>query len=204
MSGTKLFIKKLNIKNIKPITKIWMESLPLNLKSIIGIFMIQEYLEKFFINKNNLGIGIFSNDKLIGFVLFGYDKKIINQLIFKNFTKILFSFFLNFSKFNFSKLFNYIDVLLFIIMSKNYEKKIKKNNVELLIIAIRKDKKNLGWGTKLIKESLLRHKNYFLNFKKVFVKTLTSTPENLSFYKKNKFIQKFEVFKRIYLELKLK
>lgn len=89
-------------------------------------------------------------------------------------------------------------------MSKNYEKKIKRNNIELLIIAIRKDKKNLGCGTKLIKESLSRHKHYFVNFKKVFVKTLQSTPENLSFYKKNKFIKKYEVFKRIYLELKLK
>jgi len=36
----------------------------------------------------------------------------------------------------------------------------KKNNTELLIMAINKDKKNLGYGTKLIKQSLLKNKDY--------------------------------------------
>lgn len=203
MTKGKISIKKLYNKDIESISKIWIESLPLNLKSIIGTFMIKNYLNIFFNNKNNLGNGIFVNNKLNGFILFGDDTKIINNLIFKNFNNIFYSILKNFFILNIFKLFNYIDVVLFLLLSKNYEKKIRKNSIELLIIAIKKNKKNFGFGTKLVKKTLYINKDYFKNFNKIFVKTLKSTPENVSFYKKNKFIKKFEIFKRIYLELKL-
>ena len=88
MTKGKISIKKLYNKDIESISKIWIESLPLNLKSIIGTFMIKNYLNIFFNNKNNLGNGIFVNNKLNGFILFGDDTKIINNLIFKEYESI--------------------------------------------------------------------------------------------------------------------
>ena len=86
------------------------------------------------------------------------------------------------------------------IFSKNKEVNLKKNNTELLIIAVKKSENNKGLGSQLINETLRKYKNFFSDFNNVLVKTLTSTPQNIKFYEKNDFKIETTFFGRIYLK----
>ena len=91
----------------------------------------------------------------------------------------------------------------FMILSKNKEHVLKKDNTELLIIAVKKDENNKGLGSLLINETLLKNVKFFTNFKYILVKTLISTSKNIQFYKKNNFNVVLKIFGRIYLKRKL-
>ena len=78
-------------ENISSIEIIWRESLPENLKSMIGNNIIKSYLKKFLGDNNGLGIGIFQSNKLLGFILWN-DKDVIKNLIKEDFYLILKSF----------------------------------------------------------------------------------------------------------------
>ena len=80
----KLKIVKLDHSYSEQIQKIWIKSLPLNLKSMIGKNIIKDYISFFLENKINLGVGLLLEKRLVGFVLFGNDKEIIRKLIKKN------------------------------------------------------------------------------------------------------------------------
>ncbi len=203
MNKSDLYLDVLNKSNIDGIKKIWSEALPDNLKNIIGDFSINSYLNKFFDNNKNLGIGLFQTQNIKGFVLYGNDDQIIRSIIIKNFLKILKSFLKDFFKLNTYNLLKYFDVLIFMIFSKKVEFEIKKKNCELLIIAISKENQNKGLGSYLIKNSFKNYKSFFLNYEGVFVKTLKKTPENIQFYKKNNFIILKEAMRRVYLNYKI-
>lgn len=201
MTKPNLNLDILKRSNIEDIKKIWLDGLPNNLKNIIGEFTITSYLDKFFNNKNNLGLGLFKSNKIEGFVLYGSDNEIIKKILIENFFKIIISFLRNFFKFNFKNLIKYFDVLFFIFSSKRTENELKKRNCELLIIVFNKDSQNKGFGSFLLKNSFTNYKHFFLKFEGVFVKTLKETPENINFYKKNKFILLQEIYNRVYLKL---
>ena len=55
----------------------------------------------------------------------------------------------------------------------------------------------------MLKNCFDKFYNYFSEFDFIFVKTLKTTPENISFYKKNKFEFLYEIFGRVYLKLKV-
>ena len=133
MNFREFSVDNLESSHLNEITNIWIESLPYNIKSIIGKKIIQKYLEKFFKTEGNVGIGLFKSSKLIGFVFFGNDNKIISQIFKENLIYILFSFFLYFIKFKFIRVFYYLDVLIYLILSK-FNKKNYRNTTELLII----------------------------------------------------------------------
>ena len=200
MLKNKYEIVKLNERNINSIEIIWKESLPENLKSMIGNRLIKSYLKKFLSDKPGLGVGIFQSNKLLGFVLFGNNDKIIRNIIKEDFFLILKSFILSFVFFNLKKINNFINCLIFIFLSKNRETDIKRDNTELLIICIDKQNQNKGLGSILISESVKKYDTYFGSFKSIFVKTLKKDENNVFFYKKNKFKYVFEVFGRIYLK----
>ena len=83
------------------------------------------------------------------------------------------------------------------------EDKLKKENVELLIISIKQSKQGSGLGSFLIKDVLRKNKTYFKNYKNIFVKTLKSTPQNIIFYQKNNFNLLCNSFGRAYLLFKI-
>ena len=201
MTKPNLNLDILKRSNIEDIKKIWLDGLPNNLKNIIGEFAIRSYLDKFFNNKNNLGLGLFQSNKIEGFVLYGSDDEIIKKILIENFLKIIISFLRNFFKLNFKNLIKYFDVLFFIFSSKRAENELKKKNCELLIIVFNKDSQNKGFGSFLLKNSFTDYKDFFLKFEGVFVKTLKETPENINFYKKNNFILLQEIYNRVYLKL---
>ena len=208
MINQNLFMLNANLKlgilkknDIHSIQEIWHESLPDNLKSIIGQKLIGSYLIKFFEKNMNLAVGLYESNKVIGFVLFGNNENILNDL-FKEKFLILRSFFSNLIKLKFKYIYKYIDVLIYIFLSNSREKVLKKNSSELIIIKIKIDKKNKGYGTYLIKNSFNKFNQYFSKFDSVFVKTLRATPENISFYKKNNFEFLYEIFGRVYLRIK--
>ncbi len=201
MTKPNLNLDILKRSNIEDIKKIWLDGLPNNLKNIIGEFAIRSYLDKFFNNKNNLGLGLFKSNKIEGFVLYGSDDEIIKKILIENFFKIIISFLRNFFKLNFKNLIKYFDVLFFIFSSKRTENELKKKNCELLIIVFNKDSQNKGFGSFLLKNSFTNYKDFFLKFEGVFVKTLKETPENINFYKKNNFILLQEIYNRVYLKL---
>ena len=203
MNNAVYHVNRLNKNHIEKIEQIWVNSLPDNLKSIIGYNTIKRYLEIFFTNQNVLGTGVFKSDALIGFVLYGDDSYILKKIIRENILKVIFSFLVNLLKLNIKNLIRYINVFFFMILSKNKEHVLKKDNTELLIIAVKKDENNKGLGSLLINETLLKNLEYFTNFKYILVKTLISTPKNIQFYKKNDFNVVLKIFGRIYLKRKL-
>ena len=200
MLKNKYEISKLSEKNISSIEIIWRESLPENLKSMIGNNIIKSYLKKFLGDNNSLGIGIFQSNKLLGFILFGNDKDVIKNLIKEDFYLILKSFISSIIFFNVKKIKNFLNCLFFIFLSKNKEQDIQKDNTELLIICIDKMYQNKGIGSILISESLNKYDIFFKKYKNIFVKTLKKDKNNVFFYKKNKFKYLFEIFGRVYLK----
>ena len=200
MNFREFFVDNLESSHLNEITDIWIESLPYNIKSIIGKKIIQKYLEKFFKTEGNVGIGLFKSSKLIGFVFFGNDKKIISQIFKENLIYILFSFFLYFIKFKFIRVFYYLDVLIYLILSK-FKKKNYRNTTELLIISIKKNYQNKGLGSYLLKASFEKNKDYLKKFDHIIVMTLKSTPENINFYEKNNFKIFYKIYGRVYLRL---
>ena len=200
MNFRELFVNDLLLDHIDEIRNIWIESIPYNIKPIIGKKIIQNYLEKFLKSGENLGIGLFESNKLIGFIFFGKDTEIITQIFKKNFVYIFYSFFLYFIKLKFKKVLNYFDVLIYLILS-NFKKRKYKNSTELLIVAIKKSYQNKGLGSYLLKESFEKNKNYFKKFDNLTVITLRSTPENIKFYEKNNFKVFDEIYGRVFLIL---
>jgi|TARA_Y100000294_G_scaffold170118_1_gene182053 GNAT superfamily N-acetyltransferase len=202
MNFREFSVDNLESSHLNEITNIWIESLPYNIKSIIGKKIIQKYLEKFFKTEGNVGIGLFKSSKLIGFVFFGNDNKIISQIFKENLIYILFSFFLYFIKFKFIRVFYYLDVLIYLILSK-FNKKNYRNTTELLIISIKKNYQNKGFGSYLLKASFEKNKDYLKKFDHLIVMTLKSTPENINFYEKNNFKIFYKIYGRVYLRLNL-
>ena len=200
MYTKKFSSKMLSIAHLDQIADIWTESLPDNLKSIIGKKLVYKYIIEFFRSQKNLGYGIFNSNELIGFVFFANDKNIVSRIFLKNFFFIFLSFFSLIIKLRFGKIFNYLDVIIFLIFSKIKGKKINKST-ELLIISIKKKYQKKGLGTFLIKNSIINNKNYFKKFEKILVMTLKKTPENIDFYKKNSFKINYSIYGRVYLVL---
>jgi ribosomal protein S18 acetylase RimI-like enzyme len=194
---------KLTEKHTKNIESIWISSLPENLKSMIGGILIERYLYKFFQNDKNLGIGIFNGENLLGFVLFGDDSKITSLLIKEKFFLIIKTFIHSLIFLNVKKIKNFVDCLIYILLSKKKENVIRKNNTELLIICVSQYRQKNGIGSYLLEECFQNYKSYFEDYSNVFVKTLNKNPKNISFYEKNKFNYVFEVFGRVYLERKI-
>ena len=122
MKTPNIHLGKLNKENIDSIKKIWAESLPDNLKNIIGYQFIELYLEKFFKDNLNLGLGIYDSKNILGFVLFGNDSKIIKEIIKQKFFKILYSFLLYVIKMKINYMLKYIDVLVYLFVSKKKER----------------------------------------------------------------------------------
>tara|TARA_B100001057_G_C22508241_1_gene816830 strand:- start:86 stop:697 length:612 start_codon:yes stop_codon:yes gene_type:complete len=198
--GTNNFkIIKLDQKYIKDISTIWTESLPNNLKSMIGGHLITIYLSKFLKDNSNIAIGLFDSDKLYGFVLFGNDGKIIKQIVKENFFLILVSFIKSFLLFDFFKIKNFINCFIFILLSKKKETYLRKNNTELIIICVSNVNQNKGLGSFLFENAITNYDIHFQQFEGIFVKTLKKDMNNISFYKKNKFNHLFELFGRVYL-----
>ncbi len=200
MVKNKYEIIRLNKKHINGIEMIWNESLPENLKSMIGNYIITNYLKNFFDSELNLGIGVIKSKKLLGFVLFGRDDKVLGKLMQEKFLSIIRSFICSIIYFEFKKIKNFIDCLIFILLSKNFENKLRKNCTELLIICINKKFQNKGLGTFLIVKGLKKYENFFKKYKNIFVKTLKKDHNNVFFYKKNKFKYTSHIFGRIYLK----
>jgi len=189
-------IEVITKNDLDNIAECWADSLPFNIHTIVGKKIIKAYLNYFFENEFNIGYKITTNAQIDGFVLYG-NEKIINQKIMKkHFFEILISFFRNLFLFNFKKIFQYFDVFLFLIFTKNYE--YLKKDIELISICVLKNKQNKGLGTKLIQNSFAKS-NFVSKYKKIYVQTLLSTPNNINFYKKNGFEQEKIIYGRIYL-----
>ena len=131
MKTPNIHLGKLNKENIDSIKKIWAESLPDNLKNIIGYQFIELYLEKFFKDNLNLGLGVYDSKNILGFVLFGNDSKIIKEIIKQKFFKILYSFLLYVIKMKINYILKYIDVLVYLSVSKKKERTLLSENAEL-------------------------------------------------------------------------
>ena len=204
MKTPNIHLGKLNKENINNIKKIWAESLPDNLKNIIGYQFIELYLEKFFKDNLNLGLGVYDSKNILGFVLFGNDSKIIKEIIKQKFFKILYSFLLYVIKMKINYILKYIDVLVYLSVSKKKERTLLSENAELLIMAVRKESQNNGYGSFLLSETFKNNKKYFSKFNYIYVKTLKNSPENIFFYQKNVFKLFYEIFGRVYLKYKVK
>ena len=193
-------IIKLDKEYISSVELIWRESLPDNLKSMIGSKIIKNYLEKFLMDNSNLGTGIMDTNKLVGFVLFGQDTQIVKRLIKEDFFIILKSFIQSILFFKIKKIVNFLNCIIYILISNRKENILHSENTELLIICVSKKFQNKGFGSILIKESFKNYSTFFKKFKGIFVKTLKKDNNNVFFYKKNRFKYVFEIFGRVYLK----
>ncbi len=118
MDTNKFKIIKLDRNYIQFIEVIWKESLPRNLKSMIGNSIINSYLEKFFKNESNIAIGVLNSEQLIGFVLFGKDSEIVRNIVKEDFLKIISSFLKSLFLLKFNKILNFFNCIIYILMSK--------------------------------------------------------------------------------------
>tara|TARA_B100001123_G_C15289108_1_gene1016783 strand:+ start:477 stop:1091 length:615 start_codon:yes stop_codon:yes gene_type:complete len=202
MNLRELTVNNLLIDHVDEISNIWFESIPYNIKSVMGKKIIKKYVEEFIKDNKCSGVGLFKANELMGFVFFGNDTETIKKIFKENFAYILSSLFLYFIKLNFKKVLNYLDVLIYLILT-NFNKIKIRNFTELLVIAIKKDQQNKGFGSYLLKESFKKNKIYFDKFENLTVITLKSTPENIKFYEKNNFKVFSKVYGRVLLSLNL-
>lgn len=197
-----LKIIKLNKNFLYSIEKIWSKSLPLNIKSIISEKIIYFYVNEFFKNKRNIGLGLIQKKKFIGFILFGDDRKILRDILSRHSLLIIFSFFKNFFLLKFEYILNFINTFLFLCASVNVKFPINKN-CELLVIAIHHKHQGLGAGSYLLSKSLKLISKKFLNCKYIYVKTLKKSLSNIVYYKKNNFKEYKNIYNQVYLRCKI-
>lgn len=196
----KIKVVRLDPSYSEQVQNIWIESLPDNLKSIVGKYIMDKYISLFFEDKQSLGIGLTNEKKLVGFVMYGNDKVIIKKLIKINIFKIIKSFLTSIVKLEIKKTLNYINCFFFIFFCRKIESKLRFSHIELLIICISPLNQGKKYGSFLIQESIKNHQNYFKNYNGIFVKTLKRDTQNISFYEKNNFNIIDEVFGRVYLK----
>ena len=200
MNINKYKIIRLDEKYIKNIELIWLNSLPENLKSMIGGVIVKNYLIEFLSDKSNLGIGVLHANELAGFVLFGTDDNIIKKIFINDFFVIIKSFLISLLFFDLKKIKNFIDCAIYLFLSKKKENILKVKDTQLLIICVNIKFQNKGLGSFMIKESFKNYDFFFKKYNNVFVKTLKKDAKNISFYKKNDFKYLFEIFGRVYLK----
>ena len=204
MQYQNLYIDLLKEKNINNIHEVWIDSLPNNVKTLVGKEIIVDYLNKYFEVNNNLSVGIYYQKELIGFNLFGDDQEIMKHVIKKKFFKIVSTFLVNVFKLNIKHAIRFVDTFIFVNLNKKIEKKIRNDNknTELIIAGIKKKYQNKGIGTFFLNKIFLEYKNYFSKFEYVFLKTLPTT-QNLTYFKKYDFISESKISGRIYLKRKI-
>ena len=197
-----LKIIKLNKNYINSIEKIWVKSLPLNIKSIISKKIIYFYIKEFFKNKRNFDLGLIKKKKLIGFIFFGNDKKVLRNIISKKIILIICSFFKNFFLLRFINILNFFNSFIFLCYSINTKLPINRN-YELLVIAIHHKYQRAGAGSYLLSKSLKLINKKFVNCKYIYVKTLKKSISNIHYYKKNNFKEYKNIYNQVYLRCKI-
>lgn len=203
MKFDNLKINKLNASHINSISKIWESSFPSNIKTLIGNKIIKIYLKKFLEKKKNLTTGIFKNNRLIGFVLFGEDKNIISEIIKGKKIEIVNFIFLKIFKFQFQVILKYVNIIIYLLISK-FKKKIILKETELIAICVHFKWHKNGLGSFLINQSIKKYRLYFNKFNYIKVETLKNSQKNINFYNKNQFIRYEIIYNRISFRKSLK
>ena len=194
-------IKKFDDKYLNDISNLWLNSFNENFLSILGKKIITSYLSEFLKIKHNKGFVLKKNNKIIAFVLYGNESKVINKILLKNFIYIVLSFLKFLILLDFKNVLLFINITFFTLILKL---KPPSFNIlkELLIVVVDKKYHGKGYGQKLIKNSI--KDKYFDKNTHIFVKTLSHTQQNIKFYKKLDFKYVTKIFYRVYLKLKIK
>ena len=194
-------IKKFEDKYLNDVSNLWLNSFDENFLSILGKKIITSYLSEFLKIKHNKGFVLKKNNKIIAFVLYGDESKIINKIFIKNFIYIVLLFLKFLILLDFKNVLLFINIAFFILILKL---KPPSFNIlkELLIVVVDKKYHGKGYGQKLIKNSIKN--KYFDKNTHIFVKTLSHTQQNIKFYKKLDFKYVTKIFYRVYLKLKIK
>ena len=194
-------IKKFEDKYLNDVSNLWLNSFDENFLSILGKKIITSYLSEFLKIKHNKGFVLKKNNKIIAFVLYGNESKVINKILLKNFIYIVLSFLKFLILLDFKNVLLFINIAFFILILKL---KPPSFNIlkELLIVVVDKKYHGKGYGQKLIKNSIKN--KYFDKNTHIFVKTLSHTQQNIKFYKKLDFKYVTKIFYRVYLKLKIK
>ena len=190
---TRLIFKK----DFKQISNIWKKSLSDDVFSILGEKIILLYLELFIKDKKNFGFVIEKNRKILAFLLYGKNEKIIKGIIKKQFFYIILKPILLLKDFKMKEIVIFFEVMIFFVLSR-FKNILDDIDTELLYICVKKNKIGLGLGKKIIKDSFKIKKIFFKN-NVIKVKTLKKTSENILFYKKLKFKIKKIFFGRVFL-----
>ncbi len=194
-------IKKFEDKYLNDVSNLWLNSFNENFLSILGKKIITSYLSEFLKIKYNKGFVLKKNKKIIAFVLYGNESKVINKIFLKNFIYIILSLLKFFILLDFKNVLLFINIALFILILKL---KPPSFNIlkELLIVVVDKKYHGKGYGQKMIKNSI--KDKYFDKNTYIFVKTLSYTKQNIQFYKKLNFKYVTKIFYRVFLKLKIK
>ena len=185
-------------KDFAQISNLWIKGLNNDIFSILGKKIVLSYLNNFFINNSNsLGFVIEKNKKIIAFLLYGNNERIIKQILDQNLIFIFLQSIKIFLSLNLNKIKIFFNVLFFYIISK-FTNNLDEIRTELLYICVDKNKFRKGMGSKIVKDSFVIKKNFF-KLNKIKVKTLEKTPENIKFYKKQNFKVKKKLMGRVFL-----
>ena len=194
-------IKKFEDKYLNDVSNLWLNSFNENFLSILGKKIITSYLSEFLKIKYNKGFVLKKNKKIIAFVLYGNESKVLNKIFLKNFIYIILSLLKFFILLDFKNVLLFINIALFILILKL---KPPSFNIlkELLIVVVDKKYHGKGYGQKMIKNTI--KDKYFDKNTYIFVKTLSYTKQNIQFYKKLNFKYVTKIFYRVFLKLKIK
>ena len=107
---TRLIFKK----DFKQISNIWKKSLSDDVFSILGEKIILLYLELFIKDKKNFGFVIEKNRKILAFLLYGKNEKIIKIIIKKQFFYIILKPILLLKDFKMKEIVIFFEVMIFL------------------------------------------------------------------------------------------
>jgi ribosomal protein S18 acetylase RimI-like enzyme len=190
-------IYKIEKKHIPLIARLHIKELPNDFLSLLGYdFIANCYYPNLINQKGCFGYYAKNNKGFIGFVFFIRSKNYLFNIIKNNFLYFIIRIFYNLYKLNF--IVYIFEIIFLIIFSKKSKYEI---DYELAYIAISSLESGKGIGSSLITEGEKKMKSIGGNY--CWVKTLTKTKENVSFYKKNSFIEYKKFLGRTYLFKKL-
>ena len=166
MNKKSFIVKSIDVKEIDAMASVHVDAFSENLMTKLGSIVVKRYylwqftdIEKY--NKKIHSIGVFDNNELVAFTIFGIPRNAKIGFLRKNFLILSFMAIINFHKYSFSdfkdvlKNISYLTRKILFFFKKQKEPNIstKKDSYGILVTACKRDYEGRGFGTLLMRNA---------------------------------------------------
>jgi ribosomal protein S18 acetylase RimI-like enzyme len=173
LGDRQISIRDLTSEHLDEVARIHSAALPEDIASLLGSRFLCRALYPTMFDSADACIGAFAGDELVGFIIFSSDGSLYTNVIKRHFMLMAGTTLVKMVSVPF--LMNAFSVARYMISAGS-----TPGGSELAYIAVSPDHQRRGVGSLLVREGLDRLRS--MGIRKLWLKTLESTPENVMFY----------------------